>query len=150
MEAAMAATRAASEMWPKERCHFRLRTASSTISSVAAQVRITSGKRRINSAELGTRLAGMGELSRNRRVTVAARDPDLERHVYLGLLQHTGGSGADERQEALRVHSHPHHHRDEGNHYCPLAPVQIRDVRPHLVRRLAEKDSLDHPEHITR
>src|ERR1700676_856888 len=126
MEATMPPINARMAMCPKA---FELRlfsSGSSTIRSVAAIVRMISGRKRSVSTRLKAALAGMRHL----RVLIGLRPCQLnpDRHIHLGLFEHARGRFADRGQERLRVNAHPNHHRDQGNYGGPLAGFKIEHV----------------------
>src|SRR5690242_19128094 len=92
----------------------RFTSASITISSVPMTMRMVSGRKRMRSVVL--MLTGIGGLHAHGRL-------HPERDVHLGLRQNALVHLSHRRQEALRVHAHPHHHGDKWNHHGPLAAV---------------------------
>src|SRR5215472_17225234 len=108
MEAAMAPISARIERFPNALERRLFSSGSSTIRSVAAMVRMISGRKRIVSAMLKPGLTGTRDLRTGTGRRTFQLDPDW--HIGLRLLEDTGGGLADRRQERLRIDSHPDHH----------------------------------------
>src|SRR5664280_3016582 len=119
---------------------------SSTMSRVPMTVRMISGRKRRASCGLKrkTGLTGTGDL----RDLRCCRYMHPVGDVHVGLLQYARGVLADGREEALRVHAHPHHHDDEGKDRRPFAEIEIRDVGANFVASHAVEHALVHPKHV--
>src|SRR5215469_15855982 len=122
MEAAMAPISARIEMFPNALEPRLFSSGSRTMRSVAAMVRMISGRKRMVSAMLKPGLTGTRDLRTGPGWLAFQLDPDW--HVRLRLLEHAGCGLADWRQERLRIDSHPDHHCDQRNHSGPLAAIE--------------------------
>src|SRR5579864_1994471 len=97
---------------------------STTMSSVPAEVRMISGRKRTSSTALGKKSAGMTDLARA-QVRSRGRRSDAEADVHLALGEYGGVGSRNGRQKTGRIHAHPDHHDNQRNDGRPLAAVQI-------------------------
>src|SRR5213593_3578082 len=115
------------ESGPYARSHLPSRMPSMTMMRVPKMVRMISGRNRVSSAALGAKLAGTGHFLRKwgDRATGGRGEVDSKWHVDLGLVQNLRRGLTHRRQETLRIHAHLDHHRNQRNHYRPLARIQV-------------------------
>src|SRR5579875_1221854 len=121
-----AAIKASRLRFPNRADERRFTTGSRIMSSVAATVRISSGRNRTISPGLTTALTGTGDL-------LGGGHGYPERNVDLRLIEHARVRFRHRRQKRLRIHTHPNHHHDQRNHRYPFPHVHVGHVQAHFL-----------------